>query len=1434
MGKQTENNSRSNTEPDDDYELKVLIDKCNVCHSNSGTDHHKLCKHHANIMPKPNSTESSTTNFQDPVLVNSSNSNLNSRMIESNERNVKKKVQIDDECDSIGDLIGHYGKWQFVMTILLSLFQVPNTFHIFSPTFQAADKDFWCKRPPNLLSNVTSIEAWRDVSNSTENCYRYDYEWSTLSSRQINENYSIPNTTKMIECQEWEFNMTDGLGNTWNSEWNLVCDKKYLKIVAEMIFLIGVATGGIISGMLSDKFGRKKMLFISAVFQSFFGLALYFVESFEIYLVLRALLGIASVSVTYSGLILAIEYVDGVWRTIAGMYNLFPLPLSYIMISGIAYLTQDYKYLQLCIGLPGVFLCLLWFVVPESPRWLLCKGRVSEVKQIIKKAAHFNGRELPENLDKYLKPPCNAEESESGVIELFRTKYLRRVTFCFLCIWFTMNLVYYGLVLNMNSFGGNIYVNSALAGLVEIPAIGIAMYIIMKTGKKWLFSATFLATGISCFFATIFEGNVHMLWLKITFVMIGKFTISAGNTIMPVYTAELYPTSIRNIGVGACNVAAGMALVLTPALSELVMSELKSFEIWKKLCKLFTFVFIWSLNMEDASIEVPPQVQWNRSQAYLANCLQISDKNKFDKSSIFTIGGNSQIGLVANSESGDSEDNEDESDIISEYIGHIGPWQLLWAIIMCLFQFPTTFHIFALVFQAAPKDFWCSRPENLKMISVDLWRNLTQPQDQCTILNAPYATLDAFTFSDFFANTSNIELSKCKSWEFDMSLIGKTLISEWNLVCDRLYLGSVVESCFLAGAGLGSVTSGWISDQHGRKNTLMTFASIQLVAGIMLGMCASLELYMMLRVIIGFCSMAVVVVSFVLCVELVSGKWRTIIGIMNIFPVAIAYIVCAGISYLTYNWRTMQFVITFPTLLLLCLWPSMPESPRWLLARGKIDELAVIIEKASVWNKRKLPRNFKKTLNVSQADTERRVSIFDLFQKGYKRTTFLMTIIWFSIILIYFGITLHMSSLGGNVYINTIIAGSVEACSIAFSVLVVLKLGLRVNLFIYLIIAGAACLLINLARADNLFLTIGLAMIVKISVGACNALIPTYTAEQYPVYMRNLGIGAGNFAAGFALVLVPYIFLLEHIDIHLPMSIMGVVGGIGGISILLIKKKSMKKPQTFTRPDTPHVNNGYVFYCLATTLAQFDGPIPPRLNIPGAIPLPVLRGNQQGRALGGQQIKVRRPQRPQPVITEARFIDEAKPVTEEAEDEYVQHQPAQPAPPRALFTSEPQDNYQSQEQSNAQRFNIERPRPAPQRNIPQPQPQRPRAQIYDEPRAQQKPHHSDDKPKKPVAQILRKYREENPDGSITWGFENDDGSFKEETIGIDCITRGIYGYVDPDGEKREYKYETGILCDPDKRDQEEEEDIESEDFLANLKAQQQAKRPQQGQQFYRN
>lgn len=68
------------------------------------------------------------------------------------------------------------------------------------------------------------------------------------------------------------------------------------------------------------------------------------------------------------------------------------------------------------------------------------------------------------------------------------------------------------------------------------------------------------------------------------------------------------------------------------------------------------------------------------------------------------------------------------------------------------------------------------------------------------MIDAPYESLDVFNLTEHIMNNiSSQALIECKSWEFDMSLIGKTIVSEWNMVCGKGYLASVVESCFLAG-----------------------------------------------------------------------------------------------------------------------------------------------------------------------------------------------------------------------------------------------------------------------------------------------------------------------------------------------------------------------------------------------------------------------------------------------------------------------------------------------------------------------------------------------------------------------------------------------------------------------------------------------------------
>ncbi|KAG6451954.1 hypothetical protein O3G_MSEX007395 [Manduca sexta] len=84
-------------------------------------------------------------------------------------------------------------------------------------------------------------------------------------------------------------------------------------------------------------------------------------------------------------------------------------------------------------------------------------------------------------------------------------------------------------------------------------------------------------------------------------------------------------------------------------------------------------------------------------------------------------------------------------------------------------------------------------------------------------------------------------------------------------------------------------------------------------------------------------------------------------------------------------------------------------------------------------------------------------------------------------------------------------------------------------------------------------------------------------------------------------------------------------------------------------------------------------------------------------------------------------------------------------------------------------------------------------------------------PKQPPVQTIRNYNKVNDDGSFTFGYEAADGSFKEETRGTDCVVRGKYGYIDPDGNKREFTYVSGNPCDPNKPNEEEEPEAPAPD-----------------------
>lgn len=67
---------------------------------------------------------------------------------------------------------------------------------------------------------------------------------------------------------------------------------------------------------------------------------------------------------------------------------------------------------------------------------------------------------------------------------------------------------------------------------------------------------------------------------------------------------------------------------------------------------------------------------------------------------------------------------------------------------------------------------------------------------------------------------------------------------------------------------------------------------------------------------------------------------------------------------------------------------------------------------------------------------------------------------------------------------------------------------------------------------------------------------------------------------------------------------------------------------------------------------------------------------------------------------------------------------------------------------------------------------------------------------KPTVETIRRYSYFDDQGNYIFGYEAADGSFKEEKRRLDCIVEGKYGYVDPDGVRREFTYTSGNQCDP--------------------------------------
>ncbi|CAG2113816.1 unnamed protein product [Medioppia subpectinata] len=184
-------------------------------------------------------------------------------------------------------------------------------------------------------------------------------------------------------CSQWKFDQT--FGNTIIEEFELVCDKAWLPSLSQSIYQSGYAVNGLILGYLSDRYGRRPVLWLAVILEICGGLSVILSNSMTQYIVSRFFLGLGD-----SGRGFGSKHRANVILLIS-----FGSILGFITLPGAAYLTHNYRYLQLIPTLVALVLLISWlWSIPESPRWLLCKGDLNTTKQSLMKCAKINGQDV--------------------------------------------------------------------------------------------------------------------------------------------------------------------------------------------------------------------------------------------------------------------------------------------------------------------------------------------------------------------------------------------------------------------------------------------------------------------------------------------------------------------------------------------------------------------------------------------------------------------------------------------------------------------------------------------------------------------------------------------------------------------------------------------------------------------------------------------------------------------------------------------------------------------------------------------------------------------------------------------------------------------------------------------------------------------------------
>lgn len=324
------------------------------------------------------------------------------------------------------------------------------------------------------------------------------------------------------------------------------------------IALIGTIIGTMVVGKPADLYGRRKLLFLLAIFYTVSALGCAFSFSWISLLFSRFLGGIAVGGVSVVGPMYIAEIAPAKYRgRLVGMFQ-FNVVLGILMAYFSNYIVGlfglgdlEWRFKLGVMAIPSILFFITLFFIPRSPRWLVKMGLIDEARTVFKMTGE-------ENIEKEIEEILESIETDQkfGKENLFSRKFGYPIFLAVSIAMFNQLSGINGLLYYLNDIFAQAGF-SKVSGDLQSVAIGatnlmftmLAMSIIDKVGRKILLLIGSIGTAASLAgVAFIFFTNSHqnlLVWLLISYIAFFGFSQGA---VIWVYISEVFPNTVRSKG----------------------------------------------------------------------------------------------------------------------------------------------------------------------------------------------------------------------------------------------------------------------------------------------------------------------------------------------------------------------------------------------------------------------------------------------------------------------------------------------------------------------------------------------------------------------------------------------------------------------------------------------------------------------------------------------------------------------------------------------------------------------------------------------------------------------------------------------------------------------------------------------------------------------